>query len=141
METSNRYQSVLCPGLFAGQLHIVTGGGSGIGRCTAHELASLGAEVVLIGRKIEKLKRVQEEILFRLAAPGRLHTPQRSLELLNELTQGWLYRVAPDAAQQEGQSSERPMPHVLVREHVTEGRAGLEVEPVGYEAKLAQRQV
>ena len=62
METSNRYQSVLCPGLFAGQLHIVTGGGSGIGRCTAHELASLGAEVVLIGRKIEKLKRVQEEI-------------------------------------------------------------------------------
>ena len=28
--THHRYQSVFCPGLFAGQLHWVTGGGSGI---------------------------------------------------------------------------------------------------------------
>jgi citronellol/citronellal dehydrogenase len=41
---------------------IVTGGGSGLGRCTAHELASLGARVALIGRKQEKLSRVQAEI-------------------------------------------------------------------------------
>ncbi|MGH8442146.1 MAG: 2,4-dienoyl-CoA reductase, partial [Nevskiaceae bacterium] len=37
------YRSVFKPGLFAGQTIVVTGGGSGIGRCTAHELASLGA--------------------------------------------------------------------------------------------------
>jgi citronellol/citronellal dehydrogenase len=56
------YQSVFKPGLFAGQTIIVTGGGSGIGRCTAHELASLGAFVVLVGRKQEKLDKVVAEI-------------------------------------------------------------------------------
>ena len=57
------YQSVFRPGLFAGQTIIVTGGGSGIGRCTAHELASLGAHVALVGRTAEKLEAVQSEIL------------------------------------------------------------------------------
>jgi len=60
--TQPTYASVFRDGLFAGQVHIVTGGGSGIGRCIAHELASLGAEVVLIGRKLEKLERVHAEI-------------------------------------------------------------------------------
>ena len=56
------YQSVFAKGLFNGQVIIVTGGGSGIGRCTAHELAALGAHVVLIGRKLEKLQTVAQEI-------------------------------------------------------------------------------
>ncbi len=56
------YRSVFRAGLFAGQAGIVTGGGSGIGRCTAHELASLGARVALVGRSAEKLERVREEI-------------------------------------------------------------------------------
>jgi len=56
------YRSVFKPDLFAGQNIIVTGGGSGIGRCTAHELASLGARVVLVGRKQEKLDAVAAEI-------------------------------------------------------------------------------
>ncbi|MES2609848.1 MAG: SDR family oxidoreductase [Pseudomonadota bacterium] len=56
------YQSVFAPGLLAGQVVIVTGGGSGIGRCTAHELARLGAQVVLVGRKADKLQAVQAEI-------------------------------------------------------------------------------
>ena len=58
----NAYQSVFAPGLFLGQVVVVTGGGSGIGRCTAHELAHLGAHVVLVGRKPEKLLAVAEEI-------------------------------------------------------------------------------
>lgn len=56
------YQSIYRPGLFAGQTVIVTGGGSGIGRCTAHELSSLGAHVALVGRKLDKLQGVQAEI-------------------------------------------------------------------------------
>lgn len=56
------YRSVFRPGLFAGQTIIVTGGGSGIGRCTAHELSSLGAHVVLVGRRPEKLAEVAGEI-------------------------------------------------------------------------------
>jgi citronellol/citronellal dehydrogenase len=56
------YQSIFRPDLFAGQAIIVTGGGSGIGRCTAHELSSLGAAVALVGRKPEKLASVAAEI-------------------------------------------------------------------------------
>ena len=56
------YQSVYAPGLFAGQVILVTGGGSGIGRCVAHEVAALGAHAVLIGRKADKLQSVVDEI-------------------------------------------------------------------------------
>ncbi len=56
------YGSVLRDGCFGGEVHVVTGGGSGIGRCIAHELASLGAHVVITGRKQEKLDRVLAEI-------------------------------------------------------------------------------
>jgi citronellol/citronellal dehydrogenase len=56
------YQSVFRDGTFAGQTIIVTGGGSGIGRCTAHELASLGAHVALVGRNPDKLETVRAEI-------------------------------------------------------------------------------
>lgn len=56
------YQSIFAKDLFKGRTVVVTGGGSGIGRCTAHELASLGARVVLTGRKQDKLDRTVAEI-------------------------------------------------------------------------------
>ncbi|MBL8361750.1 MAG: SDR family oxidoreductase [Rubrivivax sp.] len=56
------YRSVFAPRLFDGRVMWVTGGGSGIGRCVAHELAALGATVVISGRKVEKLDRVVAEI-------------------------------------------------------------------------------
>jgi citronellol/citronellal dehydrogenase len=71
MNAASRYRSVFTPGLFDGQVIVVTGGGSGIGRCTAHELAALGAHVVLVGRKQEKLDAVRAEIE---AAGGKAST-------------------------------------------------------------------
>ncbi|WP_151980185.1 SDR family oxidoreductase [Acinetobacter guerrae] len=56
------YQSIFRADAFADKVIIVTGGGSGIGRCTAHELASLGAQVVITGRKLEKLEKTAAEI-------------------------------------------------------------------------------
>jgi len=44
------------PGLLGGQVAIVTGGGSGIGRATALELCALGATVVVAGRRAEPLE-------------------------------------------------------------------------------------
>lgn len=65
------YRSVYRKGLFEGERVIITGGGSGVGRCTAHELSALGAHVALVGRKMEKLAAVSEEIA---AAGGRVPT-------------------------------------------------------------------
>jgi citronellol/citronellal dehydrogenase len=56
------YQSIFKQGLFAGQTVVITGGGSGIGRCTAHELAALGAQVAIVGRNADKLNAVRAEI-------------------------------------------------------------------------------
>ena len=60
---ASTYQSIFSPGLLAGQVILVTGGGSGIGRCTSHELACLGANVVLVGRNPEKLANTAQEIV------------------------------------------------------------------------------
>lgn len=56
------YRSVFRPGLFDGQVALVTGAGSGIGRCIAHELAALGARVALVGRTAAKLEAVAAEL-------------------------------------------------------------------------------
>jgi len=51
--------------LLAGQVAIVTGGGTGIGRAIALELAQCGARVAICGRRSEPLKQVAAEIAER----------------------------------------------------------------------------
>jgi citronellol/citronellal dehydrogenase len=76
------YHSIFRPDLFAGQTIIVTGGGSGIGRATAHELASLGAHVVIAGRKPEKLEVVRQEIV---AAGGAVTAVPTNIKLEDDV--------------------------------------------------------
>ena len=66
--SADRFDSIFRPGLFDGQVIFITGGGTGLGRCIAHELSALGATVVIAGRREEPLTRVVAEIE---AAGGR----------------------------------------------------------------------
>src|SRR3954454_4752456 len=47
---------IFAPGLLEGQVIVVTGGGSGLGRATAQELSACGATVVIAGRRAEPLE-------------------------------------------------------------------------------------
>jgi citronellol/citronellal dehydrogenase len=69
------YQSIFKADLFAGQVALITGAGSGMGRCVAHELASLGATVALLGRTASKLEAVKAEI----ESAGESYTDRASI--------------------------------------------------------------
>lgn len=74
------YRSGFRSGLFDGQTVLIPGGGGGLGRCIAHELASLGATVVLAGRTLAKLERTRNEIVEDGGRVAGCH----SLELRDE---------------------------------------------------------
>src|ERR687891_2549047 len=64
----------------AGRVALVTGGGTGLGRATALEMAGTGARVVVCGRREEPLSRVRAKIEELggecLAVPADLREPE-----------------------------------------------------------------
>jgi citronellol/citronellal dehydrogenase len=51
-----RQSAIFAPGLLSGQVALVTGGGTGLGKATALELARCGAAVTIVGRRAEMLE-------------------------------------------------------------------------------------
>ena len=62
MSGSSEESEVFAPGLLSGQVALVTGGGTGLGKATAIELARCGATVVIAGRREEVLCQAVEQI-------------------------------------------------------------------------------
>jgi citronellol/citronellal dehydrogenase len=65
MVSANGHSEVFAPGLLSGQVALVTGGGTGLGKATAGELARCGAAVTIAGRRSEVLERAAAEICER----------------------------------------------------------------------------
>ncbi len=59
--------------LLKGQVALISGAGSGMGKAMAFLYARLGADVVLCGRKIEKLEAVRDEIRTHLGREAVIH--------------------------------------------------------------------
>jgi citronellol/citronellal dehydrogenase len=62
MSAAERRSQVFAPGLLSGRVALVTGGGTGLGKGTALELARCGARVTIAGRRTEVLEQAVAEI-------------------------------------------------------------------------------
>ncbi|MGE4427100.1 MAG: SDR family oxidoreductase [Solirubrobacteraceae bacterium] len=70
---------IFVPGLLAGQVVLLSGGGSGLGRAAALELAALGADVTICGRRTDPLQETaalaEQAARARGAAPAGSDDP------------------------------------------------------------------
>jgi citronellol/citronellal dehydrogenase len=87
---SQESQRVFAPGIFAGQVAIVTGGGSGIGLATAQELARLGARVAICGRTVDKLEAARAQIAGDVLAKAcDIREPQQVEDFVRAVIAQW----------------------------------------------------
>jgi citronellol/citronellal dehydrogenase len=80
--------TIFKPGLFADHVAIVTGGGSGIGLCTARTLADLGAKIAICGRTEEKLASAKKELELRGATVHAAQCDIRDVEQVARFVDG-----------------------------------------------------
>jgi citronellol/citronellal dehydrogenase len=79
------FRSPLAPDANAGKVALVTGGGTGIGRATALELARTGAKVAICGRRPEPLEAVKAELGDDcLAVPTDVREPEQVAALVDQ---------------------------------------------------------
>ena len=83
---------VFAPGLLDGQVCIVSGAGTGLGRATARELAALGATVVGCGRRAEPLEELAAELRNAGATTEAVPTDIRDEAAVEALMDGVLER-------------------------------------------------
>jgi len=79
---------IFAPDLLKGQVALVSGGGTGIGKATAMLLARLGASLVICGRREAKLREAAEEIGHEtggnvLCVPMSIREPDQVRSLMN----------------------------------------------------------
>ena len=83
---------IFAPDLLKGQVCVISGAGTGLGRATALELASLGATIVGCGRREEPLQGMVEEVTSRGGRAGFESMDIRDDEAVDRLMDGVLER-------------------------------------------------
>ena len=83
---------IFAPGLLDGQVCLISGAGSGIGRETALELSRLGATVVGCGRRLEPLEETREAIEGLGGTADAVTADIRDEEAVEALVDGVLER-------------------------------------------------
>ena len=77
MGAADGESEIFAAGLLSGQVALVTGGGTGLGKASALELARCGANVVISGRRDEVLGEAAKEIGERCAGAERSGAGER----------------------------------------------------------------
>ena len=87
--SESHLKSMLPAGSYAGKTVLITGGGTGLGKSVATYLASLGANIVITGRRAEVLQQTAQEMANAtgaqvLAVAGDVRNIEDVERVLNE---------------------------------------------------------